>query len=411
MAVLGGDAPFHARSPYTATATTRQPDEAKSEVNAVTSEERREARYQRRKANRARKKRERYENCCCFDTVFTYGNLYQSYRKCRKEVAWKSSVQKYITQAPLYVEQTFQQLHAGKFRSKGFVEFDINERGKTRHIRSVTINERIVQRTLCDYALMPVLSRSFVYDNGASRLGKGYSFAIRRLSQHLREHYRKNGTEGYILLYDFKKFFDSISHELVKRLMRREISDDRLLALADHFVDAFGDVGLGLGSQVSQILALAAANRLDHYCKEVCRIRGYGRYMDDGYLIHRDKDYLRRCLDGMRKVCDDLGITLNAKKTQIIKLSHGFTWLKVKFYLLPTGRVVRKMNRGSITKARQKLKAMREMVEAGKLTYDDVYASWQSWQAYAKQFDAYRTRQSVAAIYDELFVLPMLNRA
>ena len=409
MAVLGGDVPFHARSPYTATVTIQQPDRAKSEEYGVTSEERREARYQRRKANRAKKKQEQYGNCDCFDSVFSYGNLYQSYRKCRKDVAWKASVQKYITQAPLLVEQTYQQLHTGKFRTKGFVEFDINERGKKRHIRSVTINERVVQRCLCDYALMPVLSRSFIHDNGASRLGKGYSFAIRRLSQHLHEHYRQHGTDGYILLFDFRKYFDSISHELVKRLMRREISDDRLLALADHFVDAFGDVGLGLGSQVSQILALAAADRLDHYVKETCRIRGYGRYMDDGYLIHFDKDYLRRCLDGMRKICDELGITLNEKKTQIVKLSHGFTWLKVKFFLLPSGRVVRKMNRGSITKARQKLKAMRNMVEAGKLTYDDVYASWQSWQAYSRQFDAYRTRQSIGQLYDELFVMPMLN--
>ena len=409
MAVLGGDAPFHARSPYTATATIRQPDGTKSEEYGVTSEERREARYQRRKANRARKKQERYGNCDCFDSVFSYGNLYQSYRKCRKDVSWKSSVQKYITQAPLAVEQTFQQLHAGKFRTSGFVEFNIHERGKTRHIRSVTINERVVQRCLCDCALMPVLSSSFIHDNGASRLGKGYSFAIRRLSQHLREHYRKHGTDGYILLYDFSKFFDSISHALVKDIVRKEFTDERIIRLTDHFIDAFGNVGLGLGSQVSQILALAAADRLDHYVKETCRIRGYGRYMDDGYLIHFDKDYLRRCLDGMRKICDELGITLNEKKTQIIKLSHGFTWLKVKFFLLPTGRVVRKMNRTSITKARQKLKAMRNMVETGKLTHDDVYASWQSWQAYSRQFNAYRTRQSIGKIYDDLFVMPMLN--
>ena len=42
------------------------------------------------------------------------------------------------------------------------------DRHELRHIRSVHINERVVQRCLCDYSLVPVLSRSFVYDNGAS---------------------------------------------------------------------------------------------------------------------------------------------------------------------------------------------------------------------------------------------------
>lgn len=370
----------------------------------MTSKERKEARYQRRRAKRIQKKQEKYGLCDEFESVFSYANLYKSYRKCRKGVAWKASVQKYITQAPLLVEQTHQALHNGKFRTSGFVEFDINERGKTRHIRSVTINERVVQRCLCDNALMPMLARSFIYDNGASRINKGYSFAIRRLTQHLHEHYRKHGTEGYILLFDFRKFFDSISHELVKKLLRKEFSDERILRLADHFIDAFGSVGLGLGSQVSQILALASANRLDHYIKEVCRIRGYGRYMDDGYLIHPDKSYLKQCLTGMRFICDELGITLNEKKTQIVKLSHGFTWLKVKFYISPTGRIIRKMNHDSITKVRQKLKSLREMVDIGKLTVEDVYASWQSWQAYSKQFNAFRTRMSIGQLYNELFV-------
>ena len=72
-------------------------------------------------------------------------------------------MQKYITQAPLNVLQTYNQLQAGKSKSKGFYEFDIMERGKQRHIRSVVIGERVVQRCLCDYALVPVLTRTFVY--------------------------------------------------------------------------------------------------------------------------------------------------------------------------------------------------------------------------------------------------------
>lgn len=293
-----------------------------------------------------------------------------------------------------------------KFKSSGFVEFDLCERGKTRHIRSVTMNERVVQRCLCDYALVPVLGRTFIYDNGASQTNKGYTFAIKRLTQHLQQHYRKYGTEGYILLFDFSKFFDRVSHQLVKGILHREFSDERILKLTEHFIDAFGDVGMGLGSQISQVLALTSANRLDHYVKEVFRIKGYGRYMDDGYAIHHSKEYLHKCLEGIKAICEDLEITLNTKKTQIVKLSHGFTWLKVRFYILPTGKIIKKIYHRSVTKMRQKLKALKTKVEAGILTYQDIYTSWQSWRAYALNFNAYRTIQSMGELYNRLFIYP-----
>lgn len=268
----------------------------------MTSEERKEARFQRRKAARAEKKA-----ACCgqsdnFDWVFSYEHLYHSYKMCRRNVGWKASVQKYITNAPINVYQTWQRLQAGKYRTSGFFEFDLMERGKKRHIRSVTIGERIVQRCLCDYALVPVLGRTYIYDNGASMANKGYSFAVDRLCQHLRQHYRKHGTEGYVLLFDFSKFFDRVSHRVVKAVLHKEFSDERIIKLTEHFIDAFGDVGLGLGSQISQVLALASANRLDHYIQEQCRIGSYGRYMDDGYLIHPSKEYLQKCLEGIRRI-------------------------------------------------------------------------------------------------------------
>lgn len=370
----------------------------------MTSQERREQRYQRRKEQREEKKQIQCKDYDNFEWVFSYEHLYHSYKMCRRNVSWKASVQKYIVNAPLNVWDTFQKLMAGKYRTSGFFEFDVCERGKKRHIRSVTIGERVVQRCLCDYALVPMLSRTFIYDNGASMTDKGYSFAVNRLCQHLHEHYRKYGNEGYILLFDFSKFFDRISHELIKRILREEFSDERIIKLTEHFVDAFGDVGMGLGSQISQILALASANRIDHYIKEVCRIQEYGRYMDDGYLIHHDKEYLLKCLDGIKQLCDELGIVLNVKKTQIVKLSHGFTWLKIRFYLLDNGKVVKKIYKRSITKMRTKLKKFKTKVANSEMTLEDVEASWNSWKAYSENFNAWHTAKNIENLYTELFV-------
>ncbi len=377
----------------------------------MTSEERREARYRRRVKKRRTAKFSKVAVADDFDLVFSYGNLYDAYKRCRKNVSWKASVQKYITQAPLNVLHTYNRLMAGKYKTPGFYEFDLYERGKHRHIRSTVIGERVVQRCLCDNAIVPMLSRTFVHDNGASMPDKGYDFAIRRLCQHLREHYRKYGQEGYILLFDFSKFFDNVNHAVVKSILRGQFTDQRILALSEHFIAAFGDVGLGLGSQISQILALASANRLDHFAKEVLHIRGYGRYMDDGYLIHPSKEYLQMCMRQIAAICNALGIVLNEKKTQIIKLSHGFTWLKVRFFITPTGKVVKKIYRRSVTKMRQKLKSFHRKCLAGELSYEDVRNSWQSWRAYAMKFNAYCTVQSMGALYERLFTLKEDNHA
>ena len=133
----------------------------------MTSEERHEARFRRRTAAREAKRRERNAEHDSFDRVFSYGNLYKAYQQCRKGVAWKASVQKYISNAPLNVRKTEKLLQSGKFKSSGFMEFDLVERGKKRHIKSVHISERVVQRCLCDNALVPVLQRTFIHDNGA----------------------------------------------------------------------------------------------------------------------------------------------------------------------------------------------------------------------------------------------------
>jgi len=374
----------------------------------MTSEERREARYRRRKAKRAAKKAAACSALDDFNEVFSYEHLYRSYQKCRRNVAWKASVQKYITQAPLLVKQTYDRLQQGKFRSSGFFEFDITERGKLRHIKSVTVGERVVQRCLCDYALVPMLGRTFIYDNAASLENRGYHFAVRRLCQHLQEHYRKHGTEGYILLFDFRKFFDNVSHRVCKDILREEFTDERIIAITEHFMSMFGDKGLGLGSQISQTFALASANRLDHYVKDVCGIRGYGRYMDDGYVIHESKERLHEILEGIRQVCAELEITLNEKKTHIVKLTHGFTFLKARIYLTDTGKVLRKIPKVSVTRERRKLKKFVPLYEAGKMTYQDLYTSWQSWRAYARNFSAWRTIQSIGKLYDDLFIKPWL---
>lgn len=370
----------------------------------MNSKERHEARYQRRKEERLRRKRERNEQYGDFDKVFTFDNLYCAFKKCCRGVGWKASTQRYKANALQNINDTLRSLQNGTYKSRGFYEFDVVERGKPRHIKSVHISERVVQRCLCDNALVPMFGKSFIYDNGACIEHKGIDFAVRRLVCHLQRHFRKHGTNGYALVFDFSRYFDNIQHEPLKEVVDKAFTDTRVARLVNGFIDDFGEVGLGLGSQISQVSALMYPNRLDHYIKEVLHIKHYGRYMDDGYLIHDSKEHLQKCLQEIRRICAELGIKLNVKKTQIVKLSRGLNFLKRHFILTDTGGVIIKPARKGITKMRHKLRTFKWWLDEGKMTIEDIRTSYISWKGHIKHCNAYRTTVNMDALYDKLFL-------
>lgn len=318
---------------------------------------------------------------------------------------WKASTQSYIANAPLYVYQTYNSMKSDIYRSGGFLEFDISERGKKRHIRSVEICERVVQRCLCDFSLVPMIKRTLIYDNGASLPNKGYSFAIKRFRRHLRRHIRHHGNNGYILLFDFTSFFDSIPHKLLFDIIDKEYTDEKMKKQIKHFISVFGDKGIGLGSQISQVLALASANALDHFIKEDLRIKGYGRYMDDGYLIHESKEHLKYCLKRIQDKCRELGFMLNERKTMIVPIRREFTWLKINNRVTETGKLIKKPWHKSIVRMRRKLKKFKRMIKTGKtkITPYDVQCSYSSWKSHMKGLHAYRTIRNMDELYQRLF--------
>jgi RNA-directed DNA polymerase len=369
----------------------------------MNSAERREARYQRRKAARAERKAAALREYGDFEAVFSFERLYESYRASVRGVGWKASTQRYKASVLANITKTNEELLAGKYRSKGFYEFDLVERGKPRHIRSVHISERVVQRCLCDYCLVPMLSRSFIYDNGASLRGKGYDFAVKRVTQFLARHYRKYGREGYVLVFDFSKYFDRAKHEPIFAEIERSGIDERIVSISKYFISNFGDVGLGLGSQVSQIAALALPNKIDHYIKDVLGMKYYARYMDDGCIISESKEKLEICLRELRRLCAEHGIKLNEKKTQIIKLSRGFTFVKVRFRYGANGKVIRKATYKGIRHMRNKLRIFRRWVDSGRMDAADVAASLVSWRGHMRRFHSYHAAQRVETLYRELF--------
>lgn len=373
----------------------------------MNSKERHEIRYQRRVAARQAKRIAYSESFGRYEDVFSYEHLYQAGKNCCKGVMWKNSTQSYMSRITTNTASTHDALLRREFRSRGFHDFDLIERGKLRHIRSVHISERVVQRCLCDNILVPVFSHSFVFDNAASLKGKGVDFAMDRLDKHLHRFYRKFGVEGVesggVLTGDFSDFFNSAPHSIIYREAERRIHDGDVRRIACQFMEDFGDVGFGLGSQVSQIDALMVASPLDHFIKEQLHIKYYGRYMDDFYLIHENREYLKYCMEEIRKKCKEYGFVLNEKKTKIAPLRKGVKFLKTKFFLNETGAVIRKMNRKSPVKMRKKLRIFRRWIDEGRFTITDVETAYQSWRGHMIRGNSTLVLRKMDAFYNSLF--------
>lgn len=368
----------------------------------MNSDERRAARRARREDKRARNRAERIDGIT-LERIADMNALYDAAMKSRRGVSWKASVQGYCLHMLGNVYKTRQDLLNGEDIRRGFHEFDLIERGKLRHISSVHFSERVIHKSLSQNALVPAIMPTLTAGNSANMKGRGVDYAIARLKSQLARHYRRHGTEGYVLLVDFSDYFARIDHDAAKRLVRKALDDDRLVALTNSLIDACGDVGLGLGSEPNQILAVALPNPIDHWAEEMAGLEATGRYMDDSYYIDMDKEKLKLVLACIEILCDDLGITINKKKTRIVKLSRGFRFLKKRFYYGPTGKVVVRPSREAITRERRKLKAMRRMLDRGEITLRQINQSYQSWRGGMLRLDAHDTVLSMDRLYKELF--------
>lgn len=350
---------------------------------------RRSKRFEKRRALRDIKRaayRKQYDN---FDLICNRNNLFAAADDAKKRVLWKASVQHWSIHQLLMTEKLYRDLKAGRDVRKGFSKFYIFERGKRRNISAVKFYERVVQKALCKYVLYPIYEHSLIYDNAASRKNKGTKFAQDRLTTFLRRYWKRNGADGYALCMDFKGYFDNINHDVAKAISRKEIKDKQIIRLIDDFIDAYGSMGLGLGSETSQLHAIRYPNEIDHIVTEYKTGKiYYGRYMDDSYIIARSKSVLSVILDKIKSCCNKLRILLSPNKTKIVRLRDGIKWLQTKFYLTTTGKIIKKPCRKAIVRERRKLKKQLGLLKSGAMEVAAIWQSFNSWSGSHKRRNA-----------------------
>lgn len=279
-------------------------------------------------------------------------------------------------------------LLSGGYRRQSPVRFTLCERGKIRHIVGPRYRDRVIQRSLCDNFIVPMVSRSLVYTNSASLKGKGTSFARSRFERDMLAASRRYGVDARVFQYDVKNYFGSIpssrAHAVLSEIILKPYhglpesgSMSRLLDIAALY--SCESTYLTLGNQVNQLAAIAYLNRMDHAFHERLGQDGAGRYMDDGYIFCSRED-----LPSIRHLflasLESQGLQPNAKACSSSRLNRELTFLKVRFSC-PDGRPCRRLARVTLIRYRRHLKSLYASVGSGKLSPEVIASSIASFNA------------------------------
>lgn len=372
-------------------------------------------------------------------TDFTNANaLIEGYRRAKKCSGWKESNQKYGLSLLKNICQLQKELRSGTYEQGQGSVFQLNEGGHIRMVKALTVKDMVMQHALCDKVLIPALSHHLIHDNGASLVGKGISFTRRRFEEHLRWHYRRYGTEGYLLKIDFRKYFDNIWHsklteqmrpyvkaipfvmDTLKKILKANEIDISFTDDPDYINRVFNSLdyqridpakltgkrymakSMGIGAPTAQISGIFLPTPIDTYCKTVRGVHCYDAYMDDRIIIHHSKDYLKKLLGEIREIAQKLGIHINDRKTQIVKLSHGFTFLKTKYILTETGKIICRIPRDVVTRQRRKMKRLARFVVDGNMSFSAFQNQYKSWRGDKNRYHAFETLRNMDKLYRRL---------
>ncbi len=292
-----------------------------------------------------------------YEKIYDFQNLYKAHKIARRSKRTTREVIEFEMNLGENLIELSDALKNGTYKMQNYYSFNIYD-PKYRVIHALHYRDRVVQHCLCDEVLAPTLDKKLIYDNSACRIGKGTHFAIGRVSAFLHKFYNKHGADGYFLKCDIRKFFDNIDHDILKQKLSKVVEDERVLMLLHQIIDSYEVTpgkGLPLGNQTSQWFAIYYLDGFDRLIKEKLQIKYYSRYMDDCVLIHQDKEYLKYCLEQMKKCADDLKLNFN-EKTEIFPLKNGVDYLGWHIYLTDSGKVIRKLKQQTKYKYKRKIK-------------------------------------------------------
>lgn len=195
-----------------------------------------------------------------------------------------------------------------------------------------TVRDRVVQTALRE-VIEPIFERDFAEHSYGFRPGRGCKDALRRVDALLKDGY------AIVVDVDLKSYFDTIPHDKLMDRIRTRISDGRVLALIEGFLNQGVMDGLRewtptqgspQGAVISPLLSNIYLDPLDHLMAE----RGFEmvRYADDFVILCRSREEADAALALVQAWTAEAGLTLHPTKTKVVDAdAEGFDFLGYHF--------------------------------------------------------------------------------
>lgn len=344
-----------------------------------------------------------------YKSAISISELEKAAKLCRKSVSWKDSVAVWTHNRHENCNKLRKSLLTGKYKISDYVSFMITE-PKPRIIFSTRFTDRVFQRSLCNNGLYYMLTRRLIDDNPACRLSMGTDYTINRLRGYIESFMAKNKDIrlGYYVKLDIHNYFGSIPHDILKQDVKELIDEPMFLYHVNQVIDSFngfftpseeevetynmedvGIRGLGLGSQISQLLALVYLNKFDHLVKEQWKVPYYIRYMDDMIFLCRTRqeaeDIFRKSIEFISK---NRKLPINPKShIAQFRYRQPIEFMKKRFLINKTwnGVVIRK-NKKSLGVELNRITHYMKCLRDKTMSLDEVVNNLKGWMGASKKY-------------------------
>ncbi len=248
----------------------------------------------------------------CFDEKLTFENLLKAHLRASNGKKDKKEIIFFELDLESNLIKMLDEIKQGTYNFGEYRSFKVYE-PKERIIKSLPYRDRVVHQWYVEEFIKPYFYPRFISDTYACLDNRGTHKAVSKTQKYMRIMKRLYGNY-YVLKCDVKKYFYSIDKIILYDILKSKISDKKLLEFSKKILDDGENIGIPIGNFTSQYFANIYLNELDHYIKEVLRVKYYVRYMDDFILLLKTKDEAQKLYNKIEEFLNKyLNLELNSK--------------------------------------------------------------------------------------------------